>query len=610
MRGGGAGGGMGRASGRDFLSEEDEIRRGYDRRLLGQFARFLKPFRGLIVLAVVVSLVAAGLELLGPLIIKVILDGPVAKGLLDEIPGWILLYAGLIVATFALEALMIWIVNWTGQSVMLEMRQAIFSHLQRLDVRYYDKNPVGRLLTRVMNDVAALNELLAMGIPTIFRDLLILFGIIVILFYLDWKLALTVFVCFPLIIVACLRFSRVVRVYYRQTRARLAAMNTFLQENISGMRVVQLFGREPRSRDRFAELNGVYRDAQLGTVVAFSLLFPVIELASALALALILWHGGARMIDNTITFGVLTAFVLYARRFFLPIRELAEKFNVFESALAAAERIFALLDTEPEIVDPPQPVPGKPFDGRIEFDRVWFAYDDREWVLKDLSFTVERGQTVAIVGATGAGKTTVINLLQRFYDLDRGAIRLDGADLREMAQRDLRRKMAVVLQDVFLFHGSIAENIRLGRPNLSDEEVRRAALTVNADPFIQRLEGGYDYEVLERGATLSVGQKQLLAFARALACSPEILILDEATSNIDTETERLIQDALFRLLEGRTAIIIAHRLSTIKRADKILVFHHGRLREQGTHDELLALRGLYWRLSRLQLNGDSYRLLA
>ncbi|MCX7013036.1 MAG: ABC transporter ATP-binding protein [Candidatus Sumerlaeota bacterium] len=580
--------------------EEEPLGRARTWPLLRKFMRFVRPFAHWIALAVAIAMAGAALDLVGPQIIKLIFDGPMVTGDLHQLFSLAGLFLATVAGGYFLDVGMTYLVNWTGQSGMLLMRDEIFAHLQTLDCRFFDKNPVGRLLTRVMNDVAALNDLLSVGIPTIFNNLLTLVGIILILFWTDWRLALVIFFCFPAILAFTFWFSRAVRVYYRQTRTRLAAMNSFLQENLSGMATVQMFGREKKNQALFVERNARYRDAQLGTVVLFALLFPAIEFVFALAVSLILWRGGGRLIHGTITFGTLTAFVMYARRFFFPIRDLAEQFNVFEAAFAAAERIFGLLETQPGIVDPPAPKSIGSFRERIEFDHVWFAYEGEDWVLKDVSFTVERGRTLAIVGATGAGKTTLISLLQRLYDVQRGAIRIDGVDIREMAQQDLRRRLAVVLQDVFLFHGSIGENIRLARPGLTAEEARRAAEVVHADPFIRRLPGGYDQEILERGATLSVGQKQLLAFARALACSPEILVLDEATSNIDTETEALIQDAMRRLLEGRTAIVIAHRLSTIQRADRILVFHHGRLRESGTHDELLRQDGIYRRLCQLQ----------
>ncbi len=601
MGGGGRGGGGGGGR-RGWASDEESAAGIHPGQLLKQFASFFKPFHKWIALSVLLALTLSLIELATPQIIRMILDGPVRERDLGGVRHLTIIFASIVIATFFLEALLTLVVNYTGQSAMHMMRGRIFSHLQTLDVHFFDHNPVGRLLTRVMNDVNALNEALTSGIPMIFRDLFFLAGIVVMLFWTDWRLALWVFICFPLVLAVGWRFSRAMRKYYRMARARLAAMNSYLQENLSGMRIVQLFVQEQRMFKKFSDLNGRYRDAQLATVLTFSLIFPAIEVFTALALAIILWRGGLRLGEGTIQYGVLFAFLLYVRRFFNPIRDLAEKYNTFESSMAAAERIFDLLDKKPAIVDAAQPASVTPFHSSLEFDNVWFAYSNEEWVIRDLSFSVAKGQTVAIVGATGAGKSTIINLVQRFYDVRQGAIRIDGRDIRDIPQQELRRKFAIVLQDVFLFSGTVAENIRLGRPEMSDEEVRHAARTVHADTFIERFEDSYQHKILERGATLSVGQKQLLAFARALACQPEILVLDEATSNIDTQTELLIQDALDRLLENRTAIVIAHRLSTIKRADKILVMHHGKLREQGTHEELLRKGGIYWRLCQLQYN--------
>ncbi len=574
------------------------------RRLLAHAYEMVRPYRHLLIISIILSVTLAGVDLVGPQIIRSILDGPARHHDIPGVAKLSLVYILFILLSFIVEAVLTMIINWTGQSAMLNMRSRIFNHLQALDVSFFDHNPVGRLLTRVMNDVNALNEALTTGVPMIFRDLFYLAGIVIILFWTDWRLASWVFVCFPAILLIGWRFSRSVRKFYRMTRARIAALNSFLQENLSGMRIVQLFGQELRMYRKFTDLNGRYRDAYMGTVWAFSLIFPAIQLVTAFAISLIIWRGGIRLIDHTITFGVLFSFQIYVQRFFNPIRDLADKYNTVEASLAAAEKIFGLLETPAKIVDPPSPVELPAFQSAVEFKDVSFAYQDEEWVLRDLCFKVEHGQTVAIVGATGAGKTTIISLLQRFYDVQKGAICIDGIDIRQLSQQEVRRRFAVVLQDVFLFSGTVADNIRLGNPQLSDEEVRRAAETVHANVFIEQFEEGYQHKIQERGATLSVGQKQLLAFARAMACQPDILILDEATSNIDTQTEILIQDALNRLLDKRTAIIIAHRLSTIKRADKILVMHHGHLREEGTHEELLRKRGLYWKLCQIQYRDE------
>lgn len=582
--------------------EEEQKTRSYDWRLLLKFGRFLKPFRFQIVCAAFLSVLSAGMHLIGPQFVRHILDGPVKEGDLDGINKFILIWLAVIAGEFMLNFSIRLLVTWTGQSAMLEMRHALFSHLQRMHQKFFDKNRVGRLLTRVMNDVGTLNELLSMGIPTFFRDVLMLLGVVVVLFMTDWRLASIMSICFPVIFAITWIFSRSIRVYYRQTRTRIAALNAYLQENLTGMSTVQLYAREERNYSCFKKLNGRLRDAHLGTVFAFALLFPAIEAVFALGVALILWHGGIRLRDGTITIGILTAFILYLKMFILPIRDLAEKFNMIEAAMASGERIFELLDTAPEILDPQTKKTVAPFKDGIRFEGVWFAYDEPEWILKDLNFSVKKGQTVAIVGATGAGKTSIINALLRLYDIQKGSIQIDGTDIRDMGQHDLRKKTGVVLQDAFLFNATILDNIRIGNPDLEEEAVRSIAKKVNADDFISNLEGRYHHTLLESGSTLSVGQKQLLAFARALACSPEILILDEATSNIDTETEALIQDALIHMIEDRTAIVIAHRLSTIRRADKILVMHKGKIREEGSHEELLKRDGIYRKLCEIQYN--------
>ena len=580
--------------------EEDARGRTYNWRMLGAFWPFARPYSRTILLACGISVASAVLDLIGPYLVQQILDGPLRTGDTALLHRLVILWLAVHVTDAALNVALRLLVTWTGQSSLLNLRVTLFAHIQRLHQGFFDRHRVGRLLTRIMNDVAALDDLFAEGIPMFFRDLVVLAGIVTAMFLTDWRLACAVCVCFPLILAATWLFSRAIRVFYRLTRVRLAAVNGYLQEHLAGMATVQLFGGERRATAEFGTRNASLRDAHLGTVFVFALLFPAIELAAALGLSLILWRGGLRMIDGTLTFGVLTAFTLYLKRFFLPIRDLAEKFNTIESALAASERVLALMETRPEINDPPQPAPlGQRLD-RIEFSHVWFAYEDERWVLEDVSFTVERGRKVAIVGATGAGKTSIVNALLRFYDIGRGCVRINGVDIRNAAQRDLRRMTALVLQDVHLFQGTLADNIRFGRPGLSDADVQRAAEAVHADGFIMRRPDGYAHRILESGSTLSAGEKQLLAFARALACDPQLLILDEATSNIDTETEAVIQDGLGHLLEGRTAIVIAHRLSTIRQADTILVMHQGRIREQGTHAELIARDGIYRRLCELQ----------
>jgi len=484
---------------------------------------------------------------------------------------------------------------------MFDLRMQVYGHLQKIDVRFYDRNPVGRLMTRVTTDVDVLNEMFASGVVAIFGDVFMLIGIMAVLLSMDWRLALVAFSVLPLIAIVTQWFRRNVRETYRTVRVWIARINAYLQEHLTGMATVQLFRREARSFDEFDEINRTHRDANVASIFYYAVFYPLIELVGALAASLIIWFGGGWVLDGSLTLGVLVAFLLYAQRFFRPISDMSEKFNILQAAMASSERIFKLLDTPVEIESPAQPV-ARPDQsaGRLEFDGAWFAYNDDDYVLRDLSFVVEPGERVGIVGATGAGKTTIINLLMRFYDVSRGRILVDGVDVREMDLDQLRRLSSLVLQDVHLFAGSIASNVRLGDEAISDADVRTAIANVHADRFVDRLPDGIASPVAERGATLSVGQKQLLSFARALAFDPRILVLDEATSSVDTETELLIQDALRVLMAGRTTIAIAHRLSTIQDMDKILVLHKGTLREAGTHQELLARRGIYYKLYQLQ----------
>jgi ABC-type multidrug transport system fused ATPase/permease subunit len=490
--------------------------------------------------------------------------------------------------------------QYVGQRVMLDLRTQLYDRLTCFAPRFFDTNPVGRLVTRVTNDVQTLAELLTSGVFMIFSDLFLLLGITAYLLILDWRLALVAFSVLPLLFVISAVFKTKVRAAFRDVRLRLARINAFLQEAITGVFTIQIFDRAERMQRRFREINQAHTEANMRSVLYFSVYYPAVELVNAAAIALILWYGGGRALDSALTFGVLFAFIRAANKFFEPIRDLTEKYNVMQTAMAAAERLFKLLDSDARL---PLARPARRierFEREIEFDRVRFAYRGSEDVLHELSFKVKKGEKVAIVGHTGAGKTTMIHLLARFYDVREGAIRIDGIDLRELELADLRRLVRIVPQDVFLFTGDIARNIRLGEQAIDQPAIERAAREAQADPFIRRLPGGYAAPVVERGATLSVGQKQLLSFSRALAFDPQILVLDEATSSVDTETEALIQEALRHLLAGRTAIVIAHRLSTVREVDRIYVLHQGRLREQGSHQELLARRGLYYRLYLLQ----------
>jgi ATP-binding cassette subfamily B multidrug efflux pump len=584
--------------------EEDALARQYDRRLLVRLLRYLRPYKAAVAVSFLLIVVMAGLDLVGPWLTKVAIDRHIGRGDARGLGEIALLYLAALLAAFAVRFGQVWILQLTGQKVMVDMRRAIYAHLQRLPVAYFDKNPVGRLMTRVTTDVDAVNELFTSGVVTVFGDLFTLFGIMGVMVWMNWRLALVTFAVIPLFFVVTNWFRRGSRASFREVRKWIARINAFLQENITGMSVVQLFRREERNVAAFAEINRKHADANMDQIFYYAVFYPAIELLAAVATALILIYGGAGVLTGALTLGALVAFVQYSERFWRPISDLSEKFNILQQAMASSERIFALLDTPLDVQAPAAPVRLGEVQGRIAFESVSFAYNapadgEPQWVLQDIDFVVPPGKSVALVGATGAGKTSIISLLARLYDVQRGRVTLDGVDVRDLDPVQLRSSLALVLQDVHLFSGTIASNIRLGSA-IPDERVREAARAVHAHRFIESLPEGYATEVKERGATLSVGQKQLLSFARALAHDPRVLILDEATSSIDTETEALIQGALKVLLKGRTAIVIAHRLSTIQNVDEILVLHKGRIRERGTHQALLALRGLYWRLYQLQ----------
>ncbi len=525
------------------------------------------------------------------------------------------MYVGLLVFSFLLDFVQTYFMQWTGQKVMFDLRSQIFRHLQHMHIGFFDKNPVGRLVTRVTTDVDALNEMFTSGVVSIFEDIFVLAGIVVIMLKMDWRLALITFSVLPLIMIATMVFRKHVRDSYRRIRTAIARINSYLQEHVSGMLVLQLFNREKRAYDRFEEINASHMEAFKDAILAYAFYYPIVEVLSSVAIAAVIWYGGSQTVRTATTLGVLVAFMQYAQRFFRPIQDLSEKYNILQSAMASSERVFRLLDTKVE-VESPAIAKDAAGPGRIEFDHVSFYYrtvpernadgelnpnaGEPDWVLKDVSFAVEPGKTAAIVGHTGAGKTTMISLLLRFYDVQKGAVRIDGVDVRDMDLTELRRRFGVVLQDPFLFTGTIEQNIRLGSEYITDEQVERAAEDVNLAEFIRSLPSGFKEPVHERGSTLSTGQKQLISFARALAHNPKILVLDEATSSVDTDTELRVREALTNMVEGRTSLIIAHRLSTIQRADKIIVMHKGRLREMGSHQELLAQRGIYWKLYELQ----------
>jgi len=580
--------------------EEQVLGKVYDARLMRRLLGYVRPYRRSAALSLFYIIAASGLSVLPPYLTKVAIDRYIRSNDLAGLGNVALLYVLTLGAVFAFSYGQTWVMNLMGQRIMYDMRMEIFGHLQRQDVAFFDKNPVGRLMTRVTTDVDALNELFTAGVISVFGDIFTLAGIVIMLFLMNYRLALAIFSVVPLLFIITLMFKIKVRDSFRRVRTAIARINAFLQENITGTALVQIFTQEKKQHDKFARINREHLDANLQSIFYYALFYPLLELVGALAVALIIWYGGLQVFAGTLTLGALVAFIQYSDRFFRPIADLSEKYTILQSAMASSERIFKLIDTQPVIGPPAQARAAEVSKGEVEFRDVTFSYNPGEVVLHNVSFKAAPGERVALVGATGAGKSTIIGLLSRFYDTDSGAILVDGTNIRDFEIQGLRRSIGVVLQDVFLFSGSVAENIRLGNPEITTERLHQAAETVHAAQFIERLDQKYDTQLGERGSSLSVGQKQLLAFARALAYNPRILILDEATSSIDTETELMIRDALEKLLAGRTSIIVAHRLSTIQNADRIIVLHHGRIREMGNHQELLKLRGIYWRLYQLQ----------
>ncbi|HET8892138.1 MAG TPA: ABC transporter ATP-binding protein [Candidatus Angelobacter sp.] len=643
-----------------MAQEEEVLGKAYDSRLMKRLLGYLRPYKWQVVVALISIVLKAGADVLGPFLTKTAIDKYLSSAsahnhsILDRflsaqplvgIAQLGVAYLLLLLVSFGLEYTQTYLMLWTGQKVMFDFRSQIFRHLQHMHIGFFDRNPVGRLVTRVTTDVDALNEMFTSGVVAIFEDIFVLAGIVLIMLGMNWWLALITFAVLPLIFWATMVFRKSVRDSYRRIRTAIARINSYLQEHVTGMVVLQLFNREKRAYRSFDRVNAQHMDAYKDAILAYALYYPVVEVLSSVAIAMVIYFGGYGVLRGAVTIGVLTAFMQYAQRFFRPIQDLSDKYNILQSAMASSERVFKLLDTPVEITSPalPQKAEGA---GRIEFDHVWFAYrqiessdqnqalpdaasngngqpavsagaisgngqphepapqpassDSYDWILRDVSFTIEPGETVAIVGHTGAGKTTIISLLMRFYDIQRGAIRIDGVDIRQMELNDLRRRFGVVLQDPFLFTGTIENNIRLGSQWITDEEIETAAENVNVADFVRSLPEGFKAPVLERGSTMSTGQKQLISFARALAHNPKILVLDEATSSVDTETEIRVREALTRMVEGRTSVIIAHRLSTIQRADKIIVMHKGHVREIGSHQELLAHRGIYWKLYQLQ----------
>ncbi len=604
---------------------EDEVQqKAYDSRLMRRLLRYLRPFRGLMLAATVLLLAAAILGSLFPLLtmrsIDWYINSPERTALIEQagealavqrqadrdgLLHMLLILGAVVACEAALRYGQTVIVAYVGQRTMMDMRMDIFRHIQQLSLRYLDRNPVGRLMTRVTNDVENIQQTIVAGAVQVISDLFTIVVVLGFMLWVNWQLALVTLSTVPFVFLTSLIFRKYARRSYLEIRKKVARLNAYMQENVTGMRIVQIFRREDANFKEYERRNADHRDEWFRQVRNFSLYFPVVEALGAVSLALIILYGGYQILGGGSVAGVASigaffAYIQWAERLFQPIRALADRYNLLLEAMASSERIFQLLDTPPDITDKPGAIEAGRIDGAVTFRNVWFAYEDENWVLKDFDLTIRPGEKIAIVGHTGAGKSTIINLLSRFYDVRRGAILVDGVDVRDYAQESLRGNIGIVLQDVFLFSGSVDFNIRLGNDALSEGEVRTSAAHVNAARFIEKLPGGYHYEVGERGCNLSMGQRQLLAFARTLAHNPRILVLDEATSSVDTETEALIQDAIAKLMEGRTSIVIAHRLSTVQHADRIIVMHQGELREQGTHQELLARRGLYYTLYRLQ----------
>ncbi|HEY8225978.1 MAG TPA: ABC transporter ATP-binding protein [Pyrinomonadaceae bacterium] len=595
--------------------EEEAIGKTYDFQVARRLLRYLKPYLRFLIVALVLTLFVNLLGTLQPKFTEYAIDWFIIPRKLDGLSLLVALYVGVQFLRLVFSYFQTVLLNTVGQYAMFDIRRELYDKLQHQEIAYYDQNPVGRIMTRLTSDVDALNELFTQGATDLLGDLVMIIAIISVMLWMDVRLTLVTLLTVPMLFAATTWFRRGARRGYDMVRTRLARINAFLQEHFAGAQTVQIFNAESKSLQKFQSINEDYRRANIETIFYYAVFFPLVDLIGAVGVALIIWYGGYRVMQNTpghtvLTLGALVAFIQYSGFLFQPIRDISDKYNVLQAAVVASHRIFRTLDLPITILSPSEPKKSGRARGHIEFRNVWFAYKDEDWVLKDVSFTIEPGQSVALVGHTGSGKTTITNLLMRFYDIQRGQILLDGIDLRDWDLQSLRQNFAVVLQEVFLFSGTVEGNIRLGRAEISEERVRWAAQEVHADRFISRLKDGYKAEVRERGAGLSVGQKQLVSFARALAFDPALLILDEATSSIDTETEQLIQRAIERVMRDRTSIVVAHRLSTIQNADRIIVLHHGEIREQGTHQELLAHRGLYWKLYKLQYADGSTPFVA
>jgi ATP-binding cassette, subfamily B, multidrug efflux pump len=582
------------------IHEEEELGKPIDSTLLKRLLVFVKPYKKFVFLAVILTISISGLAAIRPAFTQMAVDDYITKGNIPGLQFIVLLFIGSLILQGLIQYGMTYLTSWIGQNVTFDLRKKIFDHITRLNLKYFDNNPIGRLVTRVTSDVEVLFEVFSSGIVTAFGDIFLIIGIVAFMFALDVELTLVTLAVLPLLIYATSVFRRKVRDSFRKIRLLIARLNSFIQEHLSGVSIVQYFNKEKQTISDFEEINREHTNQNIRSVFYYAVFFPIVELIGAVAMALIIWYGGGQVVQGAVSVGVVIAFLQYTEMFFRPIRDLSEKYNILQQAMASSERIFEVLDYESPIKDPKEPVKIEDVKGDINFNNVSFGYNPDEYVIRNINFDIKAGEKVAFVGATGAGKSTIINLLCRFYDVNEGEILLDGVDLRKMKLHDLRENIAIVLQDVFLFRGDIKSNINLGKGSITDEKINEAVKNVGLQNFINSLPHKLDTEVLERGSSFSTGQKQLISFARALAYDPKILILDEATSSVDTHTEILIQEAIKKLIEGRTSIIIAHRLSTIQKCDKIIVMHKGEIKEMGTHQELLEKGGLYYKLYQLQ----------
>ncbi|MSP64987.1 MAG: ABC transporter ATP-binding protein [Ignavibacteria bacterium] len=582
------------------MQDDEILGKAYDSNLMMRLIRYLRPYKWQVIGAIFLSMVVALLESVRPFFTKIAVDDNIAKGDKEGLLYTTMLFFAVLMIRGVMQFFNAYLTQWIGQKTIYDLRIEIYRHLQYRSLRFFDKNPIGRLITRVTNDVEVLNEMFSSGIVMVFSDVFMIIGIVWLMFSMNWKLALISLSVLPFLFYGTFLFRKKAREAYREVRLQVAKINTFMQEHISGMLVDQIFNRQKKSFKKFENINGAHRDANIKSIFYYALFYPSVDIIGSVVVGLIIWYSANGIIEGTVTIGTIMAFLQFNEMFWRPIRDLSEKYNIMQTAMASSERIFKLLDDKTAIIDSENPVSLNKTKGKIEFKNVWFAYNDEEWILKNISFTIFPGETIAIVGHTGAGKTTIINLLNRMYDIQKGEILIDGINIKNVSQVDLRKNIGLVMQDVFLFSGDVKTNIDLGNEEISIDKVKHSAEMVGVKKFIDSLQGGFSGEVKERGSTFSVGQKQLISFARTLAYNPQILVLDEATSSVDTETEILIQQAIIKLLQDRTSIVIAHRLSTIQRADKIIVMHKGEIRESGNHQELLAVGGIYQKLYQLQ----------